>query len=225
MNRRLEESVMGRTGRTWTKALGAWATMLAFSALLAGCATIGTRTPTANFQLQPSTETTASVASRPSGRRPVVAVERPLATGAMASDRLVVTTGGALQFVSGARWEDELPDLVAVQIAQALQRSGRVDVVDEAQRGGRAGYSLVTVLQQMQVAIADDLSGQATTRIAARLVRLPAREVIATQVFNGAARASDDRPETLTSAINQATAQALSGLSEWVADGVARGGA
>lgn len=187
------------------------------TAALGACAPLGGG-PQQTFRLGGEDAGAAErLPDRPAARRPVVAVERPLATGAMNTDRLVVEIGAELQFVSGARWEDAMPDLVALRAAEALQRTGAVDVVDGAQRAGRANYALVTVLRRMQVAIADDLSGDAVTEIAARLVTLPGRDVAATASFTGRAQASDDAPATLAAAMERSTAQALGDLAAWTA--------
>lgn len=199
---------------------------LGAAAALAGCASLpGARQPTAAYRLGgDGAVEAAEIDARPQRRRPTVAVERPLATGAMASDRVVVDVGGELQFVSGARWEDEMPDILAFRIGEALQASGAVDVVDSAQRAGRAQYALVGVLRKMQVALRGDASGEAQTEIAARLVTLPDRDVVATRVVGGTAPAANDAPATLTDAINRATDRAMADLAAWVAAETGRAG-
>ena len=206
--------------RRRTVMLGALATMAA------GCAAVGGSGPQRTFRLGggDAQDGAAGVAERASGMRPVVAVERPIATGAMSSDRVVVEVGDELQFVSGARWEDAMPDIVALRAAEALQATGAVDVVDAAQRAGRADFALVTVLRRMQVSIAEDLSGDAVTEIAARLVEAPGREVVATRSFTGRARAPDDAPDSLVAAIERATSQALGELAAWTAAETAQAG-
>jgi ABC-type uncharacterized transport system auxiliary subunit len=188
------------------------------AAALGGCAQLGGTGPQQTFRLGGGeTAPAGEAAAREPARRPVVAVERPLATGAMNTNRLVVEVGDELQYVSGARWEDAMPDIVAFRAAEALQATGALDVVDAAQRAGRADFALVTVLRRMQVAIADDLTGEAVTELAARLVTLPARDVAATAGFIGRAQAPDDAPSSLVSAIEQATSSALSDLAAWTA--------
>ncbi len=195
------------------------AIMGGLAAALGACAQLGGTGPQQTFRLgAPADDATGpETASRAPGRRPVVAVERPLATGAMNTNRVVVEVGDELQYVAGARWEDAMPDLVAFRAAEALQQTGAVDVVDAAQRAGRADYALVTVLRRMQVAVGADLSGEAVTEVAARLVALPGRDVVATERFTGRSSAPDDAPGSLVSAIERATAEALSDLAAWAA--------
>jgi ABC-type uncharacterized transport system auxiliary subunit len=187
---------------------------LALAVLLTGCVALPEPQRLDAFRLG---AVEFPLGAAPQAARPVVvAVEQPIAQGALATDRIVVEADGRLQVVSGARWDERVPEMLNRQIARALQGSGGIDVVDGAQRGGRAGFALLTVLERMQVAIRDDASGEARTEIAARLVRLPGRDIVSTGVFTGTAPAADDDPATLTRAIDTATAAALGDLVAWV---------
>ena len=186
--------------------------------LLAGCvSSLLESQPVATFQLRGAAGYSPEVSSR-SGKAVAVAVERPIASGAIASDRLVVEVKDQLQLVSGAQWEDDLPTLVAADIARVLQETPGINVVDAAQRAGRADYGLVTVIQRMQVHLDADYSGTAVAEIVARLVRLPARDIIATSTFRGEAPAASDAPDSLAQAISTATQKALAKLAAWVSE-------
>ncbi len=192
------------------------AVMLAL--LLAGCVSLLENEPVSTYPLRGAAGSTPDLSSSGrAGKHVVVAVERPIASGAVAGDRLVVAVGDQLQFVSGARWEDDLPTLLSADIARVLQDSRGIDVVDAAQRAGRADYGLVTAIEKLQVQLGSNFSGQAVTEIAARLVRLPARDIVATATFRGEAPAPNDAPDTLAQAISTATQKALAELAAWVA--------
>lgn len=190
------------------------AMLLALATSVAGCVALPETQRPDTFRL--GAAETLPIATRGTASPVAVAVEQPLAQGALATDRIVVEVDGRLRVVSGARWDERVPEMVNRQIARALQSAGGIDVVDGAQRAGRADYALLTVLERMQVVIGDDTSGEARTEIAARLVRLPGREIVATAVFTGDAPAADDDPATLTAAIDNATASALADLVAWV---------
>jgi ABC-type uncharacterized transport system auxiliary subunit len=193
--------------------------VVAVPLLLAGCASLLESEPVSTYPLRASGGPSVQVAtSLPESQRVAVAVERPVAAGAIASDRLVVEVGDQLRFVSGARWEDDLPTLVAADIGRALLATEGVQVVDAAQRAGRADFGLITIIERMQVELGDDYTGRAVTEIVARLVRLPAREIVATSVFRAEAPAADDAPDTLAQAISTATQQTLRELADWVAE-------
>jgi cholesterol transport system auxiliary component len=187
--------------------------------LLAGCVSSLLETePVATFSLRGAAGSSPEAGpSRRTGRDVAVAVERPIASGAVASDRIVVEVGDQVQFVSGARWEDDVPTLLAADMARVLQDVNGIDVVDAAQRAGRADFGLVTVIDRMQVQLQDDYTGKAVAEIGARLVKLPDREIVATSTFRGEAAAANDAPDTLAQAISAATQQALSELVAWVA--------
>jgi ABC-type uncharacterized transport system auxiliary subunit len=196
------------------------AVLVGLPMVLAGCvSTLLETEPAKTFSLRgsagPSTE---AATSRRGGRDVAVAVERPIASGAVASDRIVVQVGDQLQFVSGARWEDDLPTLFTAELARVLQDVDGIDVVDAAQLAGRADFGLVTVIERMQVQLRDDYTGQAVTEIAARLVKFPDREIVATSIFRAEAMAANDAPDTLAQAISAANQQALTELVAWVAD-------
>lgn len=185
--------------------------------VLAGCASLIESEPASTFPLRGVSPSLQVRSSEPSARDVVVAVERPMASGAVAGDRLVVEVGDQLQFVSGARWEDDLPTLLGADIARALQATEGINVVDAAQLAGRADFGLVTVIERMQVDLGSDYSGQAVTELIARLVKLPSREIVATATFRGQMPAADDAPNTLAEAISKATQDTLSDLAVWVA--------
>lgn len=186
--------------------------------LLAGCVSSLLETePVATFSLRGAAGFAPEAGPSRAGKDVAVAVERPIASGAVASDRIVVEVGAQVQFVSGARWEDDLPTLFAADMARVLQDVNGINVVDAAQRAGRADFGLVTVIERMQVQLQDDYSGKAVAEIGARLVKLPDREIVATSTFRGEAAASNDAPATLAQAISAATQQALRELVTWVA--------
>lgn len=191
---------------------------LALAILLSACVSLPEPQRLDTFRL--GAVESALPVGRETARPVAVAVEQPIAQGVLASDRIVVEVDGRLQVVSGARWDERMPEMLNRQIARALQAGGGIDVVDGAQRGGRAGYALLTVLERMQVALGADGAGEARTEIAARLVRLPSRDIVTTAVFAGTAPAADDDPATLTRAIDTATGRALGDLVGWVGDSV-----
>ena len=192
--------------------------VLGIALMVAGCVSLPGTESVSTYQLRAVGDpSTGTASSQPRDDGVVVAIERPVASGAVAGDRLVVEVDGELQFVSGARWEDDLPELLAVEIARALQERKGIDAVDAAQKAGRAGFGLITAIERMQVELEDDLSGLAVTEIVARLVRLPARDIVATSEFRGEAPAADDAPDTLARAISAATQEALTELATWVA--------
>jgi cholesterol transport system auxiliary component len=190
-------------------------------AALAACVSLPQAERVESFRLGASAPPPA--VTREAAQPVAVALEQPIAQGALASDRIVVEVDGRLQVVSGARWDERAPEMLNRLMARALQASGGVDVVDGAQRAGRADFALVTVLERMQVAIREDYTGEARTEIAARLVRLPGREIVSTALFAGTAPAAADDPATLTTAIDDATASAVADLVAWVGGEVRRG--
>lgn len=194
--------------------------ILGLAALLAGCVALPRTQRPDTFRLGDLNP--PPIAAQAAARSIAVAVEQPIAQGALATDRIVVEVDGRLQVVGGARWDERIPEMLSRQIARAVQSAGRIDVVDAAQRAGRADYALLTVLERMHVALRADGSGQARTEIAARLVRLPDRDIVATASFTGNAPAADDDPATLTAAIDAATSAALADLVAWVDGAVSR---
>lgn len=185
--------------------------------LLAGCASLLDSEAVSTYPLRGAGGPIEVSSSIPAGQRVAVAVERPSASGAVAGDRLVVEVDDQLRFVTGARWEDDVPELLAADIARVLQQTEGIDVVDAAQRAGRADFALVTVIERMQVQLEDDYSGRAVTEIVARLVRFPDRDIVATSVFRAEAPAADDAPATLAQAISTSTQKALAELAAWTA--------
>jgi ABC-type uncharacterized transport system auxiliary subunit len=194
------------------------AAALTLAATAAGCVSVPLpeNRPVDAFRIGAAAPPTTAAAA-PVRSRVAVAVEDPLAQGVLASDRIVVVVDGALRPVAGARWDESAPAMVRRQIARALQGGGAVDVVDAAQRAGTASYGLVTVLEALQAEIRPDFSAEAVATIAARLVRFPGREAVATRVFSAREPAPDDAPATLARAIDAAAGRATADLAAWVA--------
>ncbi len=193
---------------------GRWWVVAAVLAL-AGCVALPQAQPTPSFQLGAGAMPAGTAMSSDG---PSVAVETPIAQGLLATDRILVLADGQRAAVAGARWDDRMPDMLRRSLARTLQATGSIQVVDAAQRAGRAQFALVTLLEAMEAEIQPDLSANAVASVAARLVRLPDREIVSTAVFTGTARAADDAAETLTRAIDEATAQALADLATWVVE-------
>jgi ABC-type uncharacterized transport system auxiliary subunit len=183
----------------------------------AACVSLPPERPVEAFRIGEAAAATAPApaAARPAARA-VVAMEDPLAQGLLASDRIIAVVDGALRPVAGARWDETMPAMLRRQMARALQTGGAVDVVDAAQRAGAASYGLVTVVEAMQAEIGRDFSAEAVVTVAARLVRFPGRDVVATKVFSARERAPDDAAASLSRAIDAAALRATAELAAWV---------
>lgn len=193
--------------------VSAAALCLAFA--LAGCSTLGLgTTPKPDDIYDLAAPTAFDGATRRSSAQ--ILVPLPSANDALASELIAVRSdGGAISYLPGVSWSDELPPLVQTIMVRAFENSGRVKAV------GKPGESLA-IDDQVIVDIRAfelDVTGAPAAHIALGVKLLDERtgKVRATRVFDVSRPSASDRPKDAIAAFDQAVSAAVADVVTWTA--------
>ncbi|WP_424931141.1 ABC-type transport auxiliary lipoprotein family protein [Amaricoccus macauensis] len=192
-----------------------------FLLALGGCGTIASLDDASRhldtFELNPIE--VAGVAGGGAGGATLYVAE-PLATGAIASDRIVIKPDPyRVAFLPDGRWVDPAGTHVQQIITRSLSRLNRYGLVTSSTSAPLPDYSLVTDLEafQIEVAPADAPAPyRVVIRLQAAMVRESDSRIIARQRFEAAAFAANSTPGAVIPAFDVAMEQVLRGLTSWV---------
>lgn len=193
--------------------VSAAALCLAFA--LAGCSTLGlASTPKPDDIYDLAAPTAFDGAARRSSAQLLVPL--PSASDALASELIAVRSdGGAISYLPGVSWSDELPPLVQTIMVRAFENSGRVKAV------GKPGESLA-IDDQVIIDIRAfelDVTGSPTARVTLGVKLLDERtgKVRANRVFDVTRPSASDRPKDAIAALDRATSAAVADVVVWTA--------
>ena len=170
---------------------------------LSGCAAVSALSsasqPLAAYTLSPVSFTAAGRGSRH------VVVETPSASGAIATDRILVKPS-PLQaaYLPGARWIDAAPVMIQTLMVQSLQSSGAFRLVNRGAGGLLPDY---TVRVALTLTLVRELDGRA----------------VASRNVEGRAGAASDTPLVIAGAFDAATTAALRDAVGWIAGSLGAG--
>jgi cholesterol transport system auxiliary component len=156
-----------------------------------------------------------------------IVVEVPTASGAIATDRILVTpTRLQAAYLPGARWVEPAPVLVQTLLVQSLQASGAFRLVGRDTLGLFPDNTLLTELVAFQAEAGPPEGPLYVVRVAATLtvVREADATVIATRAFEARAGAASVDPLTIAAAFDAAAGQLLRAAVPWIAQATGAGG-
>lgn len=188
---------------------------------LGGCGTISSLN-SASRSLD-TYELTAVEAAGPAARSggPTLAIVSPTASGAIASDRIVIKPD-ALQvaFLGDGRWVDPAPVLIQQLLSRSLASTGRFGLVTTSSSGPLPDHTLVVDIEAFQAEIAPE-GAPAPVRVVVRLSLTVLSEsdgrVAARRRFEAEAWASDDNAAAIVPAFDTATERVLREVVAWTA--------
>lgn len=188
---------------------------------LGGCGTISSL-DSASRSLD-TYELTAVEAAGPAARSggPTLAIVSPTASGAIASDRIVIKPD-ALQvaFLGDGRWVDPAPVLIQQLLSRSLASTGRFGLVTTSSSGPLPDHTLVADIEAFQAEIAPE-GAPAPVRVVVRLSLTVLSEsdgrVAARRRFEAEAWASDDNAAAIVPAFDTATERVLREVVAWTA--------
>lgn len=153
-------------------------------------------------------------------------VEEPTASGALATDRILVKPNPIqAQYLPGARWIDPAPVLIQTLLLQSFDNAGGFRLVSRQAAGLMPDYTLMTEMRAFQAEVDPSGGPQMTVRVGLTLtlIRESDRRIIASRQVERVAIAPSDAPLSVVSAFEAAVASALSDAVTW-ATANARGG-
>ena len=144
----------------------------------------------------------------------VLIVAEPAAEGALDSDRITVLAQGRVDRLADVAWSDRATAMLQFLIVQAFQASGRLSAVGTDRDDLPGRYLLQSTLDAFQL----EPEGQgyaAEVRLHARLLWLPGREVVGSQLFTRRVLATDSSNSAAITAFDVAVAGVLEDLVAW----------
>jgi len=142
-------------------------------------------------------------------------VEVPASNGGLATDRIMVRPHPLqAQYLPGARWTEETPQMVQTLLIRSIENAGALRYVGRTRLAGTADYALALNLTDFQ-AEADNGGAVVRTRATARLISDPDGRVIATRTFSASASVASLETLALVEGFNTATQEMLSEMTAW----------
>ena len=187
---------------------------LPLSGLVGACANLvpGQRTPPTLYRLSPKS----------TFREDLPSVDWQLVLEAPAADASLNTTRIALQrspmrveYYARSSWTDRAPLMIQTLMIESFENSGRIISVGRQAVGLRADYVLKTELREFQAEYFDTRTPAAHVAINAKLVRLPEREIIASETFEHLLAADVDSLDKVIETFDEALGKVLRQLVEW----------
>lgn len=155
-------------------------------------------------------------------------VETPVSPAGLNTARIALQDSPIeLRYFQLANWTDFAPKMVQALIIESFENSGKIISVGREQIGLRSDFVLKTELREFQAEYdtrlpdgAKDLgpnadAPSARVRINIKLVKMPQREIIATQTFERRVRATENTMSEIISAFDTALGRTLKSIVVW----------
>jgi len=155
-------------------------------------------------------------------------VESPISPAGLNTARIALQDSPIeLRYFQLANWTDFAPKMVQALIIESFENSGRIVSVGREQIGLRSDFVLKTELREFQAEYDKRLpdgtkvlgpnapAPWARVRINVKLVKMPQREIIATQTFERRIRAAENTMSEIIGAFDAALGGALKSIVVW----------
>jgi cholesterol transport system auxiliary component len=177
---------------------------LSIALVLAGCG----GTPPTTFDL-----TAPSGFGRVGGSGATMVVARPTTVQALDSDRVIVKdSSGALSFLGGAQWADQIPALIQTRLIQTFENASRIGSVSAPGQGITPTVQLVTDIRSFNI---DAASGSAVVEITAKIVGDASGKIQRARLFSARTPAVGVDGPGATQALDRALSQVLVEIVRW----------
>ncbi|MEL0020507.1 MAG: ABC-type transport auxiliary lipoprotein family protein [Rickettsiales bacterium] len=208
--------------RLWPKAVLA----TAFAGFLAGCSIPipGGGEPPRLYVLTPKSTFPGEV---PRAEWQVL-IETPIAAAGLSTARIPLQDSPIeLRYYTRAKWTDFAPKMVQTLMVESFENSRKIVGVGREQIGLRADFILKTELREFQAEYKERLPQDVSTmsasseppavrvRINAKLVKMPRREIIASETFERKIVAESNTMEAIIGAFDESLGKVLKAIVIW----------
>ncbi len=199
--------------RTLVHGVRRWLAVATALALM-GCASLFVSTPPGNlYRLTANT-------SYPTALAPVRAqllVDLPVAPAGIDTNRIALSKSPiSLDYYADAVWTDQVPALVEGALLASFENSRAITAIDRESTGLRADFVLTTEIRHFEAVYnAAQAAPEVRVTIAARLVAMPQREIIAQSSFEQRVRAAANDVPAVVTAFDAATDRVLGDIVVW----------
>jgi cholesterol transport system auxiliary component len=144
-------------------------------------------------------------------------VETPVAPAGINTNRIAVAHSPiTLDYYAGATWTDSAPALVQTLLVESFENTGRIVAVGRESVGLKPDYVLKLELREFQAEY-DTPQAPPTVhiRLIAKLVRMPAREIVAAHMAEQKATAGANSLDSVVEAFDDALGPVLKEIVVW----------
>ena len=191
-----------------------WSWIWILILLFAACSVLPERAPVSLYTLALDFNN----ASQTNATDPVswrLAVARPVATGPLASPRILVRpTPSEIEVYPQAEWSEPTPGLVGNALIQVLEADPRIPVSVRSAIGLEPDFELLTELRSFHIELAN--GPVAVVAMKATLVAYPGGHVVSSKLFQTRAPAAGQQVLAAVGALSEALDQLLPTLADWV---------
>ncbi|WP_235830185.1 ABC-type transport auxiliary lipoprotein family protein [Algihabitans albus] len=187
-----------------------------FAALgaLGGCAQLvpGQRPPPQFFRLSPKSTFDPDLS-------PVdwqLILEPPIANAALDTVRIALMREPMeVEYYARANWTDQAPQMVQTLMIESFENSRRIVSVGRESLGLRADFVIKSELREFQAEYFDGPVPMAHVGLNVKLVRMPRREIVASESFDVRFPAESDTLPSIVRAFDEALGSSLRALVHW----------
>ncbi|WP_114391736.1 ABC-type transport auxiliary lipoprotein family protein [Oleisolibacter albus] len=147
-------------------------------------------------------------------------VETPLANTGIDTGRIALgETPARLTYYADCAWVDTAPEMVQLLLVESLENSNRIVAVGVEASGLRSDFVLKSDLRDFQAEYnggsPDSSAPEAHVRLNAKLVRMPRRNIVASDTFEARVAAKSASFDHVIAAFDQALDMVLRRTVEW----------
>ena len=156
-------------------------------------------------------------------------VETPIANASLATTRIALMRSAMqIEYYARSNWTDRAPQMVQTLMVESFENSQRIVSIGRESLGLRSDFVLKTELREFQAEYPFDsgeteveagagagVAPQTRVALAAKLVQMPRREIVASSTFEGVADAARDDLIAIIESFDMALGRVLKGLVEW----------
>ncbi len=147
-------------------------------------------------------------------------VETPIANTGIDTVRIALGEApNRLTYYAAASWVDTAPEMIQLLLVESFENSNRIVAVGREATGLRADFILKNDLRDFQAEYGGgdpaSTAPLAKVRMASRLVRMPRRNIVATETFDAEVRANSPAFADVIAAFDVALGVAMRRIVEW----------
>ncbi len=154
----------------------------------------------------------AGIKSRLSGQ---IVIATPTALQALSDQKIVVRdTTGAISFLGGGQWADQLPNLLQARLINTFENASKLRAVALPSSGAMADYQLVTDVRSFYVVTPGN---EAVVELSVRLINARSGQIVKGRVFSARRPVGDSvNAGSAAVALDDALSSVLLEIVRWV---------
>jgi cholesterol transport system auxiliary component len=143
-----------------------------------------------------------------------VLVNEPAALQILASQQIIVKdAGGAISFLGGGQWADNLPRLIQTRLINTFENASQIRGVSRPSSGAVADVQLVSELRSFEIATP---ANEAVVEISVKIVNDATGRIVNGRIFRARAPAAGVDAANAARALDEALSVAMLDIVRWV---------